>query len=196
MTAAKVMDVVARLPHCDRQAADALSAYIKVKLEDAPRLLRIPRSECPDMWIHLPQHKWPKSCSNIEDPAVSFERNLYGHPFAGWSLDGTIVPHWECPFVHWKGLFLSVYVDDIKIGWREADYGSHVEEVDENMLILMNPHHFLIPCIWGCTHRECKPNEVIIEERQRCSNREFLLEQLKNYQGGKNFTQKTVAWSL
>ena len=40
MTAAKRMDVVARLPGCDGQAADAVSAYAQVKLEDAPRWLK------------------------------------------------------------------------------------------------------------------------------------------------------------
>ena len=83
MTAAKVMDVIARLPDCDGQAADAVSAYTQVKMEDVPRLLRIPKSECPDMWIRLPRHKWPKSWSNIEDPVVPLERNLFGHPLAG-----------------------------------------------------------------------------------------------------------------
>ena len=39
MTAAKVMDVSARLPDCARQAADAVSAYTQVKMEDAPKLL-------------------------------------------------------------------------------------------------------------------------------------------------------------
>ena len=80
MTAAKVMDVIARLPDCDGQAADAVSAYTQVKLEDAPRLLKIPKSECPYVWIRLPRHKWPKSWANIEDPLVLLERNLYGHP--------------------------------------------------------------------------------------------------------------------
>ena len=47
MTAEKIMDVIARLPGCDGQAADAVSAYTQVKLEDAPRLLKIPKSECP-----------------------------------------------------------------------------------------------------------------------------------------------------
>ena len=37
VAAAKVMDVIARLPDCDGQAADAASAYTQVKLEDAPR---------------------------------------------------------------------------------------------------------------------------------------------------------------
>ena len=31
MTAAKAMDVIARLPDCDGQAADAVSAYTQVK---------------------------------------------------------------------------------------------------------------------------------------------------------------------
>ena len=43
MTAAKVMDVIARRPDCDGQAADAVSAYTEVKMEDAPKLLRIPK---------------------------------------------------------------------------------------------------------------------------------------------------------
>ena len=82
MTAAEVMDVIARWPDCDGQAADAISAYTQGKLEDAPRLLRIPTSKCPDVRIRLPRHKCPTSWANIEDPVVPFERNLYGHPFA------------------------------------------------------------------------------------------------------------------
>ena len=38
MTAAKVMDVIARLPDCDGHAADAVSAYIQVKMEDASKI--------------------------------------------------------------------------------------------------------------------------------------------------------------
>ena len=37
MTAAKVMDILSRLPGCAGQAADAVSAYTQVKLEDAPK---------------------------------------------------------------------------------------------------------------------------------------------------------------
>ena len=36
------MDVIARLPDCDGQAADAVSAYTQVTMEDAPKKLRIP----------------------------------------------------------------------------------------------------------------------------------------------------------
>ena len=58
------MDVTARLPGCAGQAADAISAYTQVKMEDAPSLLKIPKSDCPYIWIRLPKHKWPKSWSS------------------------------------------------------------------------------------------------------------------------------------
>ena len=83
MTAAKIMDIISRLPGCDEQAADAVSAKTHVKMEDAHKLLKIPKSECPDIWIRLPRHKWTKSWYNMEDPVVPLERNLYGHPLAG-----------------------------------------------------------------------------------------------------------------
>ena len=82
MTAAKIMDVKSRLPGCSMQAADAVSAESQVKMEDAQTLLKIPKSECPDIWIRLPRHKWPKSWSCMEDPVVPLEKNLYGHPLA------------------------------------------------------------------------------------------------------------------
>ena len=77
------MDIISRLPGCAGQAADAVSAFTHVKMEDAPKLLKIPKSECPDIWIRLPRYKWPKSWSSMEDPVVPLERNLYGHPLAG-----------------------------------------------------------------------------------------------------------------
>ena len=127
MTAAKVMDIISRLPGCDGQAADAVSAYTQVKMEDAHKLLKIPKSDCPDIWIRLPRHKWPKSWSSMEDPVVPPERNLYGHPLAGLLCERQLekilfkygwekVSNWECLFVHReKRLFLSVNVDDIKL---------------------------------------------------------------------------------
>ena len=127
MTAAKIMDVIARLPRCAGQAADAVSAKTHVKLEDAPKLIKIPKSESPDIWIRLPKQKWPKSWENIEDPVVPLERKLHRHPLAGllWErqfqqalleLRWEKIPNWKCMFVHRKlGLFLSVYVNDIKM---------------------------------------------------------------------------------
>ena len=102
-------------------------------MEDAHKLQKIPKSECPDIWIRLPRHKWPKSWSSIEDPVVPLERNLYGHPLAGLLWERQFekilfkhgwgkVSNWECLFVHReKGLFLSVYVDDIKLAAKKQN---------------------------------------------------------------------------
>ena len=56
-------------------------------MEDAPTLLKITKSECPDILIRLPKHKWPKLWSSTEDPVVLLERNMYGHPLAGLSWE-------------------------------------------------------------------------------------------------------------
>ena len=96
-------------------------------MEGAPKLLKIPKSESPDIWIRLPRHKWPNSWSSMEDPVVPLDHPLAGllweRQFAkfplqyGWEK----VSNWECLFVHReKGLLLSVYVDDTKIGWKET----------------------------------------------------------------------------
>ena len=47
------------------------------------RMHQIRKTECPDVWIRVPRHKWPKSWANIEDPVALLDRNLYGHPLAG-----------------------------------------------------------------------------------------------------------------
>ena len=39
MTAAKVVDIISRLPGCDGQAADAVLAYTQVKMEDVPQII-------------------------------------------------------------------------------------------------------------------------------------------------------------
>ena len=96
-------------------------------------LLKISKSEFPDFWIRLPRHRWPKSRSNIEDPVVPLERNVYGHRLPGLlrerqfeevllELGWWQVPNWECLFVHRKQeLFLSVYVDDIKMTGKKQN---------------------------------------------------------------------------
>ena len=44
-TAAQVMVVKSRLPGCAGQAADEVSAYTQIKVEGAPSLLKIPKSD-------------------------------------------------------------------------------------------------------------------------------------------------------
>ena len=83
MTAAKIMDIISRLQGCDGQAADAVSAYTQVKMEE----------------LHLPYWTMILAICVVVDeskcldtPILEFsiicehrllERNLYGHLLAG-----------------------------------------------------------------------------------------------------------------
>ena len=69
MTAAKVMDIISSLPGCAGQAADAVSAKTHVKMEGAPTLLKISKSECPD--ICPPRHKMAKIMVQYGRPSRS-----------------------------------------------------------------------------------------------------------------------------
>ena len=133
MTAAKVMDIISRLPGCAGQAADAISNCTQVKMEDAPSLVQIPKSECPDIWIRLPKHKWPKSWSSMEDPVIPLKRNMYGHPLAGpyWGrqfekvlFENTVVekvPSWECMFVNREKNYSCLCMwTKKKTGWKDT----------------------------------------------------------------------------
>ena len=83
MMAAKVMDIISRLLGCDGQAADAVSAYTEVKMEDAPTSLKIPKSECRDIWIPSTQDTNGPNLGQTLKTQSFTERNLYGHPLAG-----------------------------------------------------------------------------------------------------------------
>ena len=161
------MDIISRLPGCEGHAADAVSAYTQVKMEDAHKLLKIPKSECPDIWIRLPRHKWPKSWSSMEDPVVPLERSLYGHSFAGLLWERQFekillkygcekVPNWECLFVHReKGLFLSVCVDDIKLAGKKQNLDPMWKVLNKEV-DLGEPTSFLDHENLGCTQRQCQ----------------------------------------
>ena len=133
-------------------------------MEDAPKLLKIPKSECPDIWIRLPRHKWPTSWSSIEDPVVPVERNLCGHPLAGLFWEKQFekilkkygwekVSNWECLFVHReKGLFLLERNKNIDPMWKVLN-----KEVD-----LGEPTSFLNHVYLVCTQRQCEKSKDIV----------------------------------
>ena len=87
MTAAKIMDIISRLPGCDGQAADAVFGLYPSKNGRCSRIIENSKIGCPDIWIRLPRHKWPTSWSSMEDPVVPLERNLYGLPLARLSWE-------------------------------------------------------------------------------------------------------------
>ena len=174
MTAAKIMDIISRLPGCDGRAADAVSVFTQVKMEDVHKILKIPKSECPDFRIRLPRHKWPKSWSSVEDPVVPLERKLYGHPLAGLLCERQFEkirlkhgweksPNWEFPFDHReKGLFFSVYVDDIKLAGKKQNLDPMWKLLNKEVE-LGEPTSFLDFVYLGCTQRQCEISRDIVD---------------------------------
>ena len=159
------------------QAADAISAYTQAKMEDAPKWFRIPKSECPDIWIRLPQHKWPKSWSSVGDPVVPLVRNLYVHPLAGllWERhfekillqhDWEKVSKWECLSVHReKGLFLSVYVEDIKLAGKKQKIDPMWKILNKEV-DLGEQTSFLDHVYVGSTQGQCEKSKDIVDKNR------------------------------
>ena len=104
-------------------------------MEDAQKLSKLPKWECPDTWIRVPRHKRPKSWSSMEDLVVPLERNLYGHPSVGllWDrqFEKSLLQHgWEK--VSKLGMlvrtpstkdcsYLRMWMT-FKIGWKETKH--------------------------------------------------------------------------
>ena len=170
------MDIISRLPSCAGQAADAVSAYTQVKMEDAPKLLKIPKSECPDIWIRLPRHKWPKSWSSIEDPVVPLERNLYSHPFGRTNCGKGNLRKSYCKTVGRKFQIgnvssytvkmdhsSSVYVDDIKLAGKKKNLDP-IWKVLKKGVDLGEPTSFLDHVYLGCTQRQCETSKDTVDK--------------------------------
>ena len=167
------MDIISRLPGCDGQAADTESVYTPVKIEDAHKLLKIHKKECPDIWFRPPRHKRPKSWSSVEVPVVPIERNLYGHPLAGllWErqFEKILLKHcrgkisnWESLFVHHeKGWFSLVYVDDVKLVGKKQNFNP-MWKVLSKEVDLGEPTSFLDHVYLGCTQRKCEIRKDIV----------------------------------
>ena len=167
-------DVISKLPGCAGEAADAVSVYTQVKMEDAHKLFKIPESERPDIWIRLPRHKWPKSWSSMEDPVVPFERNLYGHPLAGLLWERQFekillkygwkkVSNWECLFVHrQKGVFFSVYVHDIKLAGKIQNINPMWKVLNKEV-DLREPTSFFDHVYLECTQGQSEISKIFVD---------------------------------
>ena len=128
MTAAKDMDIIARLPGCGGQAADAVSADIPSKDGRRSKIAQnseVRTSRFVDYVFHDTNGPNPgrtlkiqcflsnEICTDTDLQASCGKDSLVKFH---WDLDGKKVTNWEC---HRKqGLFLSVYVNDIKMAGR------------------------------------------------------------------------------
>ena len=178
MIAAKVMDIKSRLPGCAGQAAGAVSAYTQVKKEDVSKMLKIPKLECPDIWIRLPRHKWPKSWSSVEHPVVLLERHLHGHLLAGllWErqFEKILLKHgWEKVSklgmlirTPWKRVILMCVC-----GWHIKLVGKK-QNIDPMWKVLNKevdlgePTSFLDHVYVACTQRQCEMSSDIVDNNR------------------------------
>ena len=110
----------------------------------------------------------------MEDPVVPPERNLHGHPLAGLFWERQFekillkhgwekIPNCECLFVHReKGLFLSVYVDDIKLAGKKQNLDPMCKLLNKEV-DLGEPTSFLDQVYLGCTQRQCQTSKDIVD---------------------------------
>ena len=175
MTAAKVIHVIARLPDCDGQAADAVSALHPSKIGGRSQIaqnyeVRMSRymdtSSTTQMAEILDEHWRSRGISWTKFVWTSLGRIVVGKTIRRSSLGTWMVkkvPKWECVFVRRKqGLFLRFMW--MKLKWPERSIiwvpcGRNWW----NMWILRNQHSFLDHVYLGCTQREWKPHEIVIE---------------------------------
>ena len=105
------------------------------------------------------------------------------------------MPNWECMFVHRKqGLFLSVYVDDIRMTGKKQNMAPMWKQLMKNE-DLDEPASFLDHVCLGCTQRECKPNEKIIEQYTKMCGSRISAGATEKVPGWEKSHAKTAAWS-
>ena len=84
MTAAKIMDIISRLPGCDGQRSRrSINLYPSKNGRCSQIIEKFQNRSVQTFGFVYHDTKWPKSWSSMEDPVVPLERNLYGHPLAG-----------------------------------------------------------------------------------------------------------------
>ena len=110
----------------------------------------------------------------MEDSVVPLERHLYGHLLAGLLWERQFeksycntgwekVSKWECSFAHReKGLFLSVYVDDIRLAGKKQNINPMWKILNKEV-DLGEPTSFLDHVYLGCTQRQCEISKDIVD---------------------------------
>ena len=73
------------------------------------------------------------------------------------------IPNWECLFVHrGKGLFLSVYVDDMKLAGKKQNLDPMWKVLNKEV-DLGEPTSFFDHVYLGCTQRKCEISKDIVD---------------------------------
>ena len=133
--------------------------------------------------------------------------NLYGHPLAGILWEPQFekillkhgwekVSHWECLFLHReKGLFLSVYVDDIH--WLERNH-TYIRggKYSTKKLIWENQHLSLNHVYLVCTQRQCEISKDIVDNYRTMFESRISAEATENLTCSQNLLRGLVTWKV
>ena len=122
---------------------------------------------------------------------IAVAKTIRGSAMGTWFFFFKKKTIWECLLFVVKTRVISVSIcGRHQNGWKEAECGTDVEEINEKTLILTNQHHFLTMYVRDVLNVNANLMKQLLNDIQRCLNHVFLLEQLKNYRGGKSLTQK------
>ena len=131
VAAGTFVNTISRLHGMAEEANDAVSACTHADMSEAPRLLRSPEKECPQVCMRPPPSRRPQQWDTIDESVFLLERNQFGH-FLGRTALGKKMGRCTCE-AKWRQrantgmslsrretqLFLSMYVKDLKKGWEE-----------------------------------------------------------------------------
>ena len=145
----------------------------------------------------------------MEDPVDPLERNLYGHPLAGLVWERQFekillkygwekVSNWECLFVHREeGLFLSVYVDDIRLAGKKQNIDPMWKSTKQrSQLIWENQHHSLTMYTWDVLKDTVKQAKMLLTITEPCLNQEFPQEELKKLPCSENLSFSSWSYDM
>ena len=174
MAAAKVMDIISRLPGCAGQAADAVSAYTQVKNGTCSQSIE-------NSQIGVSRHLDSSTTTQMAKIMVQCGRpSRSSWAKSLWSSSGRTVigkAIWENPFearlgegfqlgmlirTPWKRVVLICVCGSHKIGWKETKHWSDVEITQQRSRFGRTN---ILPwsCILVCTQRQCVISRDILD---------------------------------
>ena len=185
MTAAKVMDIISKLPVCAGQAADAVSADTQVKMEDAPELLKISKN-------------W-----NVQTNGFVYQK-AYGQNHGPiWKIQSFLLNE-ICMVILWqdcngKGNVIKSYWNTVGRKFPIGNADSYTVKKDcsyqcmwmtsnwlernktfircgkyyTKKLIWEKQHHSLIMYTWDVLKNNVKQAKILLTITEPCWNREF-----------------------
>ena len=161
------MDIISRLPGCHGQAADAVSACTQVKMEDAHKLLKIPKSECPDILDSstttqvakiMVQYGRPSRSSWAKSVRSSFGRTVMGKAIWEWPIETWMGENSKLGMSlrsSWKRIILICVCGWLKIGWKNTTL-IRCGKYSTKKLIWENQHLSWIMYIWDALNVNVK----------------------------------------